>query len=66
MPSPDDRDKEPLHPAVLSALLDDERDRSGSLAHALERSRHRHRASIRMVAGVLLVAGLIALWRLLS
>ena len=67
MPSSDEREKETLHPAVLSALLaDSERDRSGQLGHALERSPDRHRALIRLVAGVLLIAALVALWRWVS
>ena len=66
MPSSDDRNKEPLHPAVLSALMDDERERSGRMGHAFARSPDRHRALIRLVIGVLLVAALVALWHWLS
>jgi hypothetical protein len=63
----DDQPKEPHDPVVLAKLLDDdERDRSGRLARALDRSPDRHRALIRLVAGVLLAAALYALWRLVS
>ena len=67
MPASHEREKEPLHPAVLSALLaESERDRSGHLGHALDRSPDRHRALIRLVVGALLVAALVALWHWVS
>jgi hypothetical protein len=67
MAARDDDQKEPHHPAVLASLLaDDEDDRSGRLAHALGRSRHRHTALIRLVAGVLVAAALYAFWHWVS
>jgi hypothetical protein len=67
MAAHDDHHKEPHHPAVMASLLaDDERDRSGRLAHALNRSPNRHGALIRLVAGVLVAVAIYALWRWLS
>jgi hypothetical protein len=59
-----DHQKEPHHPAVLKRLLSD--DDSGRLAHALGRSPDRHRALIRLVAGVLVAGALYELWRWVS
>jgi hypothetical protein len=67
MAGTDERDQEPHHPVVLAKLLtDDERDRSGRLARALDRSPDRHRALIRLVAGVLVAAVVYGVWRLVS
>jgi hypothetical protein len=67
MAARDDHEKERHHPAVLKRLLsDDARDGSGRLAHALNRTPDRHRALIRLVAGVLVAVALYELWRWVS
>jgi len=69
MAAPHPHEKDPLDPAVLTAVMaDDARERREAAQNeqALERNPHRHGTIIRLVAGVLLVAALYLIWLLVS